>query len=88
MSVAAKTREDTASMTREHKFLSGNRGNLCVKILRRGSTPPVQDKMRVDARGKRRETTRDCGGRNQRSLSGKLVSRVVSRETRMYGDPL
>ena len=34
VSVAAKTREDTASMTREHKFLSGNRGNLCVKELR------------------------------------------------------
>ena len=34
VSIAAKTREDTASMTREHKFLSGNRGNLCVKILR------------------------------------------------------
>ena len=34
VSVAAKAREDTASMTREHKFLSGNRGNLCVKELR------------------------------------------------------
>ena len=31
VSVAAKTREDKASMTREHKFLGGNRGNLCVK---------------------------------------------------------
>ena len=30
--VAAKTREDTASMTRQHKFL-GNQGNLCVKVL-------------------------------------------------------
>ena len=34
VSVAAKTREDTACMTREHKFLGGNRGNLCVKELR------------------------------------------------------
>ena len=34
VSVAAKTREDTASMTREHKLHGGNRGNLCVKILR------------------------------------------------------
>ena len=33
MSVAAKTREDTASMTGEHKFLGENRGNLCVKEL-------------------------------------------------------
>ena len=31
VSVAAKMREDTASMTSEHKFLGGNRGNLCVK---------------------------------------------------------
>ena len=64
-------------MTREHKFLSGNRGNLCVKILRGDSTPPVRDKTRVDTRDKRRETTRDCGGRKQRSPSGKLISRVV-----------
>ena len=61
MSVAAKTREDTASMTREHKFLGGNRGNLCVKILILDSTPPVREKKRVDMRDKRRETTRDCG---------------------------
>ena len=44
MPVAAKTREDTASMTREHKFLGGNRGNLCVKEFRSDSTPPVRDK--------------------------------------------
>ena len=29
--VAAKTRENTATVTREHKFLGGNRGNLYVK---------------------------------------------------------
>ena len=34
MSVAAKTREDTASMKREHKFLGGNRGNLGVEEFR------------------------------------------------------
>ena len=34
VSVAAKTREDTASMTREHKFLGVNPGNLCVKEFR------------------------------------------------------
>ena len=62
MSIAAKTREDTASMTREHKFLSGNQGDLCVKILG-DSTPPVREKTRVDTRDKRKETTRDCGGR-------------------------
>ena len=32
--VAAKTREDTASMTREHTFLSGNQGNLRAKEFR------------------------------------------------------
>ena len=51
MSVAAETREDTASMTREHKFLSGNRGNLCVKehnetSLRRSQTNNAKE-MRV-----------------------------------------
>ena len=88
MSVAAKTRKDTASMTREHKFLSGNRGNLCVKIFGRDSTPPVREKTRVDTRGKRRETTRDCGRRKQRSPSGQLISCVVPREKRVSGDPL
>ena len=34
VSVVAKTREGTASMTREHKLLDGNRGNLCVKEFR------------------------------------------------------
>ena len=34
MSVAAKTRENTARMTREHKFLGGNSGNLGVKEFR------------------------------------------------------
>ena len=55
MSIAAKTRENTESVTREHKFLSGNRGNLCVKILRRDSTPPVRDKTRVDTRDEERD---------------------------------
>ena len=63
MSVAAKTRENTASMTKEHKFLGGNRGNLCERTSMRQSTPSVRDKTRVATTGKRRETTRDCGGR-------------------------
>ena len=29
MFVSAETRESTASVTREHKLLGGNRGNLC-----------------------------------------------------------
>ena len=75
-------------MTREHKFLSGNRGNLCVKIFGRDSTPPVREKMRVDTRDKRRETTRGCGGQEYCSPSGKLVSRVVPQEKQVSGDPL
>ena len=34
VSVAAKTRENTVSVTREHKFLSENWGNLHVKEFR------------------------------------------------------
>ena len=34
VSVTAKMREDTASMTWEYKFLGGNRENLCVKKFR------------------------------------------------------
>ena len=41
-----------------------------------------------DTRDKRRETTRDCRGRKQRSPSGKLISRVVPREKRITGDSL
>ena len=33
-SVAAKTRESTASVTREHRFFGENRGDLCVKEFR------------------------------------------------------
>ena len=75
-------------MTREHKFLSGNRGNLCVKIFGRDSMPPVREKTRVDTRDKRRETTRDCEGCKYRSPSGKLVSSVVPWEKRVSGDPI
>ena len=32
--LAAKTRENTTSLTREHKFLGGNQGNLCVEEFR------------------------------------------------------
>ena len=44
MSVAAKMRGNTASMTRKHKFLGGYRGNLCVEEFRSDSTPPVREK--------------------------------------------
>ena len=55
MSVAAKTREDTASVTGEHKFFSGNRGNLCVEEFKRDSTVQVGEKRRMDTRDNRRE---------------------------------
>ena len=54
MSVAAKRRENTASVTREHKFLGGNRGNLCVEEFRRDNMLPIQEKRRVDTRNKKR----------------------------------
>ena len=56
----SKDRENTASVMREHKFLDGNRGNLCVKEFGWNSTPPVQEERRVDTRDKWRETTWDC----------------------------
>ena len=34
VSVAAKTRENIASMAYKHKLLGGNRGNLCVEEFR------------------------------------------------------
>ena len=39
-------------------------------------------------RDNRRETTRDCRGHEQRSLSGQLISCVVSREKRVSEYPL
>ena len=45
MSVAAKTREDTASMTREHKFLGGNRGKNFDETVR------LQSEIRREVRG-------------------------------------
>ena len=67
-------------MTREHKFLGGNRENLCVIEFRRDSTPPVCEKTRVDKRNKRGETTKNCRRHELRSPSGQLISRVVSQE--------
>ena len=53
VSVAAKTREDTATVTREHKFLVGYQGNLWVEEFRLDSTPPVGETIRVDTSGER-----------------------------------
>ena len=71
MLVAAKTREDTESVTREHKVFNRYCGDLCVKEFTRDSTPLVQEKKRVDTRGKKRETT---------FPPGQLISRIVSRK--------
>ena len=76
MFFAAKTRENTASVTRGHELLSGNRGNLCVEEFRWDSTPPVREKVRVDTS----ETTRDWRGHEQRAVSGQLVNCIVHRE--------
>ena len=76
MSVAAKTREDTASMTREHKFLNGNRGNLCVKIFGRDSTPPVQIRREWirEVRGERRQGIAESASSAPRLASSSAVS--------------
>ena len=50
--------------------------------------PSVQEKMRVDTRDKRKETTGYCRRHKYRSLSCELISRVVPREKRVSGDPL
>ena len=52
MSVAAKTRENTASMTREHKFLCGNRGTCVSKNF--------DETVRLQSE-KRKEWIRDIG---------------------------
>ena len=56
---ATKTRKGTASMTKEHKFSNGNRGACVpknVEMLR------LQSEKRVDKKGTRKETTKDCRG--------------------------
>ena len=60
VSVTTETSEKTASVTREHNFIGGHRGNLSVEEFRRDRAPPVREKRRVDTRSKRRETTMDC----------------------------
>ena len=42
ISVAAKTRENAASVTREYKLLDGNSGDLCVEEFRWDGAPPVR----------------------------------------------
>ena len=51
VSVTVKMREHTASVTRDHKFLSGNRGSLCVEQLRQYASSPRKDKSRYEKRG-------------------------------------
>ena len=62
MSVAAKTREHSVSVTMVHKFVSGNLVNVCVREFRRDSVPPVQEKTRMAMRDKKTETSWDYIG--------------------------
>ena len=48
--------------------------------------PPVREKIRVDRRDQRKETTRDCRGCKYRSPSGQLINHVVPRKKRMSGN--
>ena len=59
MSIAAKTRENAATMTRERKFLGGNRGTCVSKNF--DQTVRLQSEKRQEwIREIRRETTGDC----------------------------
>ena len=64
-------------MMREHRFLGGDRGNLCVKILRGYSTPPVRDKTRV---------IREIRGENLQGISESASSapRLASSSTASF----
>ena len=75
MSGAAKTRENTGSVAKEHKFLSGNRGNLCVEEQYASS---LRKDDGVYERKEERDY-KDYRGDKQRSPSGQLISRVVRR---------
>ena len=86
MFVAAQTRENTASVTTEHKFLGGNRGSLCVEEFRWDTTLPVREKTRVDTRDKRRERLQ--GITEGVSSALRLPSSSAASEKRVSGDPL
>ena len=58
---------------------------MCLKNL--GDTVRLQSQERQEwIRDKRRETTRDCGERKQRSPSGQLIGLVVPKEKRVSPD--
>ena len=50
------------SITREHKFLSENRGNLCVEEFRWDSMPPVWERWKWirEVRGERLQGVAEC----------------------------
>ena len=64
-------------MAREHKFLGGNRGNLCVKEFRSDSTPPVREKTRADTRDKTKERLQ--GIAEGASSAPRLASSLAAR---------
>ena len=76
MSVTAKTREDTASMTREHKFLGGNRGTCVSKNL--DETVRLQSKEREEwireIRGERLQGIAESASSAPRLASSSVAS--------------
>ena len=60
VTVAAKTRENTASVTRKHKFFCGHRRALIITEFILDNTLSFEEKRKVDTRVNMRETTRDC----------------------------
>ena len=92
VSVAAKMREDTASVTREHKLLSGNLGNLCQAVcqrilMRRYVSSSRKDKKWIqEIRGERLQEIAE--GASSATPSGQLISRVVPRKKRVSWGPI
>ena len=77
MSVAAKTREDTASMTREHKFLEGT----CVsKNL--DETVRLQSEMEREIRGERLQGIAEGASSAPRLVSSSAASFPVETSVR------
>ena len=62
VSIAAKTREDIASVIKKYHFFSGYYWDFCVKEFSSDCMPVVQRKKRVDTKGKRKKLRKTADG--------------------------
>ena len=75
-------------MTREHKFLGGNRGNLCVESKKKYLYASSQKNEKSDYE---RSKERDYKGLRRAQVALPVWPahhRIVPREKRVSGDPL